>query len=171
MLNLRREKMNFTRNKIDTNKVRELANEGLCPRKIADILGYSRYGVYLHSLNNDIDIVDGRAKKVIVDGVETELNKACKNAGFTSESMYQYRVNRGLDLQDGFDAYVLYMKTKTPTATINSKNIKLLFRHKMQPITTIKSILGLGEGFLMFMRQNKYKQQAFDRYLYTRGIK
>lgn len=57
------------------------------------------------------------------------------------------------------------------TATINSKNIKLLFRHKMQPITTIKSILGLGEGFLMFMRQNKYKQQAFDRYLYTRGIK
>ena len=28
-----------------------------------------------------------------------------------------------------------------------------------------------GEGFLMFMRQNKYKQQAFDRYLYMRGIK
>ena len=57
------------------------------------------------------------------------------------------------------------------TATINSKNIKLLFRHKMQSIQTIKSVLGFGEGFLMFMRQNKYKQQAFDRYLYTRGIK
>ena len=85
--------------------------------------------------------------------------------------MYQYRSHRGLDLQDGFDAYVLYMQTKQATETISKKSIMLLFRHKMQPITTIKSILGLGEGFLMFMRQNKYKQQAFDRYLYTRGIK
>lgn len=163
--------MNYTRNKIDTDKVLELANEGLCPRKIADILGYSRTGIYLHSLANNIVINNGRAKMIVVDGVETELNKACENAGFTREAMYQYRVNRGLDIQDGFDAYVLYMQTKKPTATINSKNIKLLFRHKLQPITTIKSILGFGEGFLMFMRQNKYKQQAFDRYLYMRGIK
>jgi hypothetical protein len=138
---------------------------------MADILGYSRTGVYLHCLANDIVINNGRVKIIMVDGVETELNKACKNAGFTREAMYQYRVNRGLDLQDGFDAYVLYMQTKKPTATINSKNIKLLFRHKMQSIQTIKSVLGFGEGFLMFMRKNDYKQQAFDRYLYMRGIK
>jgi 5-methylcytosine-specific restriction endonuclease McrBC regulatory subunit McrC len=157
---------------IDTDKVRELANDGLCPRKIADILGHSRTGIYLHSLRHDIVINNnGRSKIIIVDGIETELNKACENAGFTREAMYQYRVNRGLDIQDGFNAYVLYMNTKTPTATIKSKMIMLLFRHKMQPIQTIKSVLGFGEGFLMFMRQNKYKQQAFDRYLYMRGIK
>ena len=156
---------------IDTDKVQELANQGLCPRKIADILGYSRTGVYLHSLEKNIVINNGRAKIIVVGGVETELNKACVNAGFTREAMYQYRVNRGLDIQDGFDAYVLYMQTKQATETINKKSVMLLFRHKMQPITTIKSILGLGEGFLMFMRQNKYKQQAFDRYLYMRGIK
>lgn len=156
---------------IDTDKVRELANDGLCPRKIADILGCSRTGVYLHSLRHDIFINNGRAKIITVNGTDTELNAACKNAGFTREAMYRYRVNRGLDIQAGYDAYVLYMQTKKPTATINSENIKLLFRHKMQPIQTIKSILGFGEGFLMFMRQNKYQQQAFDRYLYTRGIK
>ena len=156
---------------IDTDKVRELASQGLNAKKIGAILGHSKTVIYLHSLEKNIVINNGRAKIIVVGGVETELNKACVNAGFTREAMYQYRVNRGLDIQDGFDAYVLYMQTKKPTATINSKNIKLLFRHKMQPITTIKSILGLGEGFLMFMRQNKYKQQAFDRYLYTRGIK
>ena len=156
---------------IDTDKVRELASQGLNAKKIGAILGHSKTGIYLHSLEKNIVINNGRAKIIVVGGVETELNKACVNAGFTREAMHQYRVNRGLDIQDGFDAYVLYMQTKKPTATINSKNIKLLFRHKMQPITTIKSILGLGEGFLMFMRQNKYKQQAFDRYLYTRGIK
>lgn len=156
---------------IDTDKVRELASQGLNAKKIGAILGHSKTGIYLHSLEKNIVINNGRAKIIVVGGVETELNKACVNAGFTREAMYQYRVNRGLDIQDGFDAYVLYMQTKKPTATINSKNIKLLFRHKMQSITTIKSILGLGEGFLMFMRNNNYKQQAFDNYLYTRGIK
>jgi hypothetical protein len=155
---------------IDTDKVRELANDGLCPRKIADILGYSRTGVYLHCLSKKIPLVNGSIKLVNVDGVKMPIGEACELKGFTRESMYQYRSHRGLDLQDGFDAYVLYMQTKKPTATINSKNIKLLFRHKMQPITTIKSILGFNENFLMFMRQNKYKQQAFDRYLYMRGI-
>jgi hypothetical protein len=156
---------------IDTDKVRELAAQGLNATKIGAILGHSKTGIYLHCLSKKIPLVNGRAKIIVVGGVETELNKACVNAGFTREAMYQYRSHRGLDLQDGFDAYVLYMQTKKPTATINSKNIKLLFRHKMQSIQTIKSILGLGEGFLMFMRNNNYKQQAFDNYLYTRGIK
>ena len=99
------------------------------------------------------------------------ISEACELKGFTREAMYQYRIARGLDLQEGFDAYNLFMQTKTATDTIRKKSVMLLFRHKMQPIQTIKSILGLGEGFLMFMRQNKYKQQAFDRYLHMRGIK
>jgi hypothetical protein len=136
---------------IDTDKVRELAAQGLNAKKIP--------------------LANGSIKLVNVDGVKMPIGEACALRGFTRESMYQYRSHRGLDLQDGFDAYVIYMQTKTATETINKKSVMLLFRHKLQPIQTIKSILGLGEGFLMFMRQNKYKQQAFDRYLYTRGIK
>jgi len=156
---------------IDTDKVRELASQGLNANKIGAILGHSKTGIYLHCLKNGIELKDGKVKSITVDGVTMPIGEACVNAGFTREAMYQYRVNSGLDIQDGFDAYVLYMQTKKPTATINSKNIKLLFRHKMQSIQTIKSVLGFGEGFLMFMRKNKYKQRAFDRYLYTRGIK
>ena len=156
---------------IDTDKVRELASQGLNANKIGAILGHSKTGIYLHCLSKKIPLVNGSIRFVNVDGVKMPIGEACALKGFTRESMYQYRSHRGLDLQDGFDAYVLYMQTKKPTATINSKNIKLLFRHKMQSIQTIKSILGLGEGFLMFMRKNKYKQHAFDRYLYTRGIK
>ena len=156
---------------IDTDKVRELASQGLNANKIGAILGHSKTGIYLHCLSKKIPLTNGSIRLVNVDGVKMPIGKACALNGFTRESMYQYRSHRGLDLQDGFDAYVLYMQTKQATETISKKSIMLLFRHKMQPITTIKSILGLGEGFLMFMRQNKYKQQAFDRYLYTRGIK
>ena len=156
---------------IDTDKVRELASQGLNANKIGAILGHSKTDIYLHCLSKKIPLVNGSIKLVNVDSVKMPIGEACVLKGFTREAMYQYRVNRGLDLQDGFDAYVLYMQTKKPTATINSKNIKLLFRHKMQSIQTIKSVLGFGEGFLMFMRNNNYKQQAFDRYLYTRGIK
>ena len=156
---------------IDTDKVRDLAAQGLNANKIGAILGHSKTRIYLHCLSKKIPLVNGSIKLVNVDGVKMPIGEACVLKGFTRESMYQYRVNRGLDLQDGFDAYVIYMQTKQATATINSENIKLLFRHKMQPIQTIKSILGLGEGFLMFMRNNNYKQQAFDNYLYTRGIK
>ena len=156
---------------IDTDKVRVLASQGLNANKIGARLGHSKTGIYLHCLSKKIPLVNGSIKLVNVDGVKMPIGKACALKGFTREAMYQYRVNRGLDLQEGFDAYVLYMQTKQATETINSKNIKLLFRHKMQPITTIKSILGLGEGFLMFMRNNDYKQQAFDNYLCTRGIK
>jgi len=156
---------------IDTEQVKELASQGLNASKIGAILGHSKTGIYLHCLKNGIELVNGSIRFVNVDGVKMPIGEACVNAGFTREAMYQYRVNRGLDLQDGFDAYVLYMQTKQATQTVRSKNIMLLFRHKMQPIQTIKSILGLGEKFLMFMRKNKYKQRAFDRYLYTRGIK
>jgi hypothetical protein len=156
---------------IDTDKVRELASQGLNANKIGAMLGHSKTAIYLHCLSKKIPLVNGSIKLVNVDGVKMPIGEACELKGFTREAMYQYRVNRGLDIQEGFDAYVLYMQTKKPTATINSKNINLLFRHKLQPIQTIKSILGLGEGFLMFMRNNNYEQQAFDNYLYTRGIK
>jgi len=156
---------------IDTDKVRELASQGLNASKIGAILGHSKTGIYLHCLKNGIELVNGSIRFVNVDGVKMPIGIACALKGFTREAMYQYRINRGLDAQEGFDAYVLYMQTKQATQTVRSKNIMLLFRHKMQPIQTIKSILGLGEKFLMFMKNNDYKQRAFDRYLYTRGIK
>ena len=156
---------------IDTEQVRELVAQGFNATKIAAIIGRSRTGVYLHCLQKGIELKDGKVKSITVDGVTMPIGDACALKGFTREAMYQYRINRGLDAQEGFDAYNLFMQTKQATATINKKSIVLLFRHKMQPIQTIKSILGLGEKFLMFMRKNKYKQRAFDRYLYTRGIK
>lgn len=156
---------------IDTDKVRVLASQGLNANKIGAMLGHSKTGIYLHCLSKKIPLVNGSIRFVNVDGVKMPIGEACALKGFTRESMYQYRSHRGLDLQDGFDAYVIYMQTKTATETIIKKNIMLMFRHKLQPIQTIKSILGLGEGFLMFMRNNNYEQQAFDNYLYTRGIK
>ncbi len=156
---------------IDSAKVKALASEGLCVTKIANILGHSRTGIKMLCDRHGIDTVDGKYKNIIVDGVEMSAGAACKLKGFTREAMYQYRVNRGLDLQDGFDAYVLYMQTKQATQTVSSKNIMLLFRRKLQTLTVIKNILGLGECFLMFMRNNDYKQQAFDRYLYMKGLK
>jgi len=156
---------------IDTEQVKELASQGLNASKIGAILGHSKTGIYLHCLKNGIELKDGKVKLITVDGVAMPIGDACALKGFTREAMYQYRINRGLDAQEGFDAYNLFMQTKQATATINKKSIVLLFRHKMQPIQTIKSILGLGEKFLMFMKNNDYKQQAFDRYLYTRGIK
>jgi len=156
---------------IDTEQVRVLASQGLNANKIGAKLGHSKTGIYLHCLRKKIELVNGRVRLINVDGVKMSISEACELKGFTREAMYQYRVARGLDLQEGFDAYNLFMQTKTATDTIRKKSVMLLFRHKMQPIQTIKSILGLGEGFLMFMRQNKYKQQAFDRYLYMRGIK
>lgn len=156
---------------IDTEQVRELVVQGFNATKIAAIIGHSRTGVYLHCLQKGIELKDGKVKLITVDGVTMPIGIACALKGFTREAMYQYRINRGLDAQEGFDAYNLFMQTKQATATINKKSIVLLFRHKMQPIQTIKSILGLGEKFLMFMKNNDYKQQAFDRYLYMRGIK
>ena len=156
---------------IDTEQVRELVAQGFNATKIAAIIGRSRTGVYLHCRQKGIELKDGKVKLITVDGVAMPIGIACALKGFTREAMYQYRINRGLDVQEGFDAYNLFMQTKQATATINKKSIVLLFRHKMQPIQTIKSILGLGEKFLMFMKNNDYKQQAFDRYLYMRGIK
>jgi len=156
---------------IDTEQVKELASQGLKASKIGAILGHSKTGIYLHCLKNGIELVNGSIRFVNVDGVKMPIGEACTLKGFTRESMYQYRINRGLDLQDGFDAYVLYMQTKQATATVRSKNIMLMFRHKLQTLTLIKNILGLGECFLMFMRNNDYKQQAFDRYLYMKGLK
>ncbi len=156
---------------IDTEQVRELASQGLNANKIGAILGHSKTGIYLHCLSKKIPLANGSIRLVNVDGVKMPIGEACALRGFTRESMYQYRSHRGLDLQDGFDAYVIYMQTKQATETISKKSVMLMFRYKLQPITTIKSILGLGENFLMFMRKNDYKQQAFDRYLYMRGIK
>lgn len=132
---------------IATGHVKKLAAQGFNATKIAAIIGRSNRGVYLHCMQKGIDLKDGKIKFITVDGVAMSIGDACAMKGFTREAMYQYRINRGLDAQEGFDAYVEYKKTCIPTPTGKSKKFTLLFRGKKQTITDIKSILGLGENF------------------------
>lgn len=62
-------------------------------------------------------------------------------------------------------------KTGKLSKTVNSKTATVIFRNKKQLVVDVKNTLNLSERFLVFMKHNKYKQQAFDRYLYMRGIK
>lgn len=156
---------------IDTDKVRELASQGLNANKIGARLGHSKTGIYLHCLSKKIPLVNGSIKLVNVDGVKMPIGEACALNGFTRESMYSHRVNRGLSEQEGFDSYVEYKKTGKLSKTVNSKTATVIFRNKKQLVVDVKNTLNLSERFLVFMKHNKYKQQAFDRYLYTRGIK
>ena len=156
---------------IDTDKVRELASQGLNANKIGARLGHSKTGIYLHCLSKNIELVNGSIKLVNVDGVKMPIGEACALNGFTREAMYSHRVNRGLSEQEGFDSYVEYKKTGKLSKTVNSKTATVIFRNKKQLVVDVKNTLNLSERFLVFMKHNKYKQQAFDRYLYMRGIK
>ena len=156
---------------IDTDKVRELASQGLNANKIGARLGHSKTGIYLHCLSKKIPLVNGSIKLVNVDGVKMPIGEACALNGFTREAMYSHRVNRGLSEQEGFDSYVEYKKTGKLSKTVNSKTATVIFRNKKQLVVDVKNTLNLSERFLVFMKHNKYKQQAFDRYLYMRGIK
>ena len=156
---------------IDTDKVRELASQGLNANKIGARLGHSKTGIYLHCLSKKIPLVNSSIKLVNVDGVKMPIGEACALNGFTREAMYSHRVNRGLSEQEGFDSYVEYKKTGKLSKTVNSKTATVIFRNKKQLVVDVKNTLNLSERFLVFMKHNKYKQRAFDRYLYTRGIK
>lgn len=158
-------------NSIDVEVLKPLIKQGLCVNKMAKVTGYSKTGIKLFCERHGIDTVDGKHKKIIVNGVKMSLVTACVLNGFTREAMYSHRVNRGLSEQEGFDSYVEYKKTGKLSKTVNSKTATVIFRNKKQLVVDVKNTLNLSERFLVFMKHNKYKQQAFDRYLYTRGIK
>ena len=104
----------FAGHYIDSTKVKELANEGLCVTKIANILGHSRTGVKFHCIANGIDYhTADKCKYITLYGFTMSLGAACKLKGVRRESVYGYRAKRGLNEQEGFDAYIAYLATKT----------------------------------------------------------
>lgn len=105
----------FSGHYIDSAKVKALANEGLCVTKIANILGHSRTGVKFHCIVNGIDYrTADKCKYITLYGFIMPLGVACELKGVRRESVYGYRAKRGLNEQDGFDAYIAYLaSTKT----------------------------------------------------------
>ncbi len=87
--------------------------------------------------------------------------------------MYAWRVKRGLNEQEGFDAYVIY---KASNRTIDRpiltfKTATVLYKKERYTLTEIIDKLRLNKShFEMFMRHNRYGQNAFERYCWMKGL-
>jgi len=98
---------------IDLPTITKLAEAGFSLKGMATITGHSRTGIKRALERNKIPFINHvRERFIIVDGVEISLGEACKAKGFSREAMYSFRVKRGLGLQEGFDAYVIYQQSK-----------------------------------------------------------
>ena len=104
----------FSGGNIDVVKLAELAVQELSMYAIAKQMGHSISGIrYCAERNNIVFTVCSKFKYINVDGVKMTTNDACESKGFKATSLYAWRVKRGLNEQDGFNAYVEYQKTKT----------------------------------------------------------
>jgi len=110
---------------------------------------------------------------ISVDGVMMSLKDACESKGFIREAMYAWRVKRGLNEQDGFDAYTIYQQSKRTTdkPILTFKNTTVIYKKERYTLDAIIDKLRLNKShFEMFMRHNRYGQNAFERYCYMRGL-
>ena len=159
---------------IDLKTITELAAEGLSLNSMSRITGHSKNGIKAALERNNIPYTMGiRERFVTVDGVLMSLGDACNAQGFSRESMYAWRVKRGLNEQEGFDAYIVYQQSKRtidkPILTFN--NATVIYKGKRYLLTEISDKLKLNkQRFEVFMRQNRYAQNAFERYCYMRGL-
>ena len=159
---------------IDIKTITELAAEGLSLNSMSKVTGHSKDGIKAALERNNIPYTMGiRECFITVDGVLTSLGDACNAQGFSRESMYAWRVKRGLNEQDGFDAYIIYQQSKRtidkPILTFN--NATVIYKGKRYLLTEISDKLKLNkQRFEVFMRQNRYAQNAFERYCYMRGL-
>ena len=165
---------NFNGCGIDLKTITELAAQGLSLNFMSKVTGHSKNGIKAALERNNIPYTMGiRERFVTVDGVLTSLGDACNAQGFSRESMYAWRVKRGLNEQDGFDAYIIYQQSKRtidkPILTFN--NATVIYKGKRYLLTEISDKLKLNkQRFEVFMRQNRYAQNEFDRYCYMRGL-
>ena len=159
---------------IDLKTITELAAEGLSLNSMSKVTGHSKDGIKAALERNNIPYTMGiRECFITVDGVLTSLGDACNAQGFSRESMYAWRVKRGLNEQDGFDAYIIYQQSKRtidkPILTFN--NATVIYKGKRYLLTEISDKLKLNkQRFEVFMRQNRYAQNAFERYCYMMGL-
>ena len=154
--------------------ITELAAEGLSLNSMSRVTGHSKNGIKAALERNNIPYTMGiRECFITVDGVLMSLGDACNAQGFSRESMYAWRVKRGLNEQEGFDAYVIY---KASNRTIDRpiltfKNATVLYKKERYTLDAISDKLKLNkQRFEVFMLQNRYCQNAFERYCWMRGL-
>ena len=159
---------------IDTVKIAELAAQGLSLNSMSKVTGHSKNGIKAALERNNIPYTMGVKERFItVDGVLTSLGDACNAQGFSRKAMYAWRVKRGLNEQEGFEAYVIYQQSKRSIdkPILKFKNATVIYKKERYTLADISDKLKLNkQRFEVFMRQNRYAQNAFERYCYMRGL-
>ena len=159
---------------IDLKIITELAAEGLSLNSMSRVTGHSKDGIKAALERNNIPYTMGiRERFVTVNGVLMSLGDACNAQGFSRESMYAWRVKRGLNEQEGFDAYIIYQQSKRTIdkPILTFKNATVLYKKERYTLDAISDKLRLNKShFEMFMRHNRYGQNAFERYCWMRGL-
>lgn len=164
----------FLGGEINTSKVRELSAQGLNISQIASAMGHSRAGIEQHCIKNGIAYtLAERCKWVDVNGTKMTVGDACALFGFEREALYAWRVKRGLELQEGFEAYVLYRAKKTTDKPVlTMETCVVMFKGDCYLLKYICKLLKLNTKSVdLFMRQHRYTQAAFERYCYAKGIR
>ena len=159
---------------IDLKIITELAEEGLSLNSMSKVTGHSKNGIKGALERNEIPYTKHVKERFIsVDGVMMSLKDACESKGFIREAMYAWRVKRGLNEQDGFEAYIVYQQSKRTIdkPILTFKNATVIYKKERYTLTDISDKLKLNkQRFEVFMRQNRYAQNAFERYCYMRGL-
>lgn len=159
---------------IDLPTITDLAAQGLSLNSMAKLTGHSKNGIKAALERNEIPYTKHVKERFItVDGVLMSLGDACNAKGFTREAMYAWRVKRGLNEQEGFNAYIIYQQSKRAIdkPILTFKNATVLYKKERYTLTEISDKLKLNrQRFEVFMRQNRYAQNAFERYCYMRGL-
>ena len=165
---------NFNGCGIDLKTITELAAQGLSLNFMSKVTGHSKNGIKAALERNNIPYTMGiRECFITVDGVLTSLGDACNAQGFSREAMYAWRVKRGLNEQEGFDAYIVYQQSKRTIdkPILTFKNATVLYKKERYTLDAISDKLKLNkQRFEVFMRQNRYCQNAFERYCWMRGL-
>ena len=159
---------------IDIKTITELAAECLSLNSMSKVTGHSKNGIQAALIRNKIPYTKHVKERFIsVDGVMMSLKDACESKGFIREAMYAWRIKRGLNEQEGFDAYVIYKASKRTIdkPILTFKNATVIYKKERYTLDAISDKLKLNkQRFEVFMRQNRYCQNAFERYCWMRGL-
>ena len=159
---------------IDLKIITELATEGLSLNSMSKVTGHSKNGIQAVLIRNKIPYTKHVKERFIsVDGVMMSLKDACESKGFIREAMYAWRIKRGLNEQEGFEAYIVYQQSKRTIdkPILTFKNTTVINKKERYTLDAISDKLKLNkQRFEVFMRLNRYDQNAFERYCYTRGL-
>ena len=165
---------NFNGCGIDLKTITELAAQGLSLNSMSKVTGHSKNGIKAALERNNIPYTMGvKERYITVDGVLTSLGDACNAQGVSRQSMYAWRVKRGLNEQEGFDAYVIYKESKRTIdkPILTFKNATVIYKKQRYSLADISDKLKLNkQHFEVFMRLNRYAQNAFERYCWMRGL-